>query len=434
MDHLVVEGGVRLEGTVEVRGAKNAVLPVLAASLLTEEPLVVPNAPRLADVDTMAGILRALGSRAERRADGGVEVCSAEIESEAPWDLVRKMRASFGVLGPLLARTGRAEVSLPGGCVFGLRPVDVHLKGFRALGARVEIEGGNVVAQAPRGGLVGAEVYLGTSFGSSVGGTMNVMLAATLARGVTTIQCAACEPEVVDLADCLIAMGARIQGHGSPTIEIEGVDELGGATHAVIADRIEAGTFLIAGAITGGRVRVAGCRPRQLGSLIDCFWNAGVPVERGSDWLEVRPPEGGLRPTDVTTQPYPGFPTDLQAQWMALMTLARGVSLVTERIYPDRYMHLAELLRLGARIRRQGTIAVVEGTNRLSGANLTASDLRASAALVLAGLVAEGKTEVHRVYHIDRGYERIEERLQSLGARITRVSEGGGAPAEARGE
>ncbi len=424
MDHLVVEGGVRLDGTVEARGAKNAVLPVLAASLLTDRPLVVPNAPRLADVDTMAGILRALGSRAERREDGAVEVCSDTIQSEAPWELVRKMRASFGVLGPLLARTGRAEVSLPGGCVFGVRPVDVHLKGFRALGARVEIEGGNVVAQAPPGGLIGGEVYLGTSFGSSVGATMNVMLAATLARGVTTIQCAACEPEVTDLADCLVAMGAKIRGQGSPTIEIEGVDELGGATHAVIPDRIEAGTFLIAGAITGGRVRVANCRPLHLGSLLDCFWRAGVPVERGRDWVEVRPPEGGLRPTDVTTQAYPGFPTDLQAQWMALMTLARGVSLVTERIYPDRYMHLAELLRLGARIRRQGTTAVVEGTPRLSGANLTASDLRASAALVLAGLVADAKTEVHRVYHIDRGYERIEERLQSLGARIRRVSDG----------
>ncbi|MCZ6597182.1 MAG: UDP-N-acetylglucosamine 1-carboxyvinyltransferase, partial [Planctomycetota bacterium] len=408
---------------------KNAVLPVLAASLLTDEPLRVPDAPRLVDVTTMMRLLRTLGSTAEREADGTVTVCSsADPGSQAPWKLVRKMRASFNVLGPLLTRTGRAEVSLPGGCVFGVRPVDVHIEGMRALGASVEVVGGNVVAEAPRGGLVGTEVYLGTPFGSSVGATMNVMSAAVLARGTTVIQCAACEPEVVDLAQCLIAMGARIHGHGSPTIEIEGVDSLGGATWSVIPDRIEAGTFLVAGAITGGRVRVEGCRPGHLSSLLDCLRRAGVPFERGPDWIETQPrdpADGPLLPTDVTTQPYPGFPTDMQAQWMALMTLARGVSIITERIYSDRYMHLAELARLGARIRRQGTAAVVEGSARLSGAELTASDLRASAGLVLAGLVAEGRTEIHRVYHIDRGYERIEERLRSLGARIERFSSDG---------
>jgi UDP-N-acetylglucosamine 1-carboxyvinyltransferase len=299
---------------------------------------------------------------------------------------------------------------------------------MRALGARVRMEGGDVVAEAPKGGLVGAEVYLGTPFGSSVGGTMNVMLAATLAKGRTTIQCAACEPEVQDLAVCLNAMGARIAGHGSPTITIDGVDALSGAHHSVLPDRIEAGTYLIAGAITRGRVRVEGCRPGDLAALFDAFERAGVPYERGlgesgaepREWAEVFPPDGPIGPTDVTTQPHPGFPTDLQAQWMALMTAADGVSVITERIYPDRYMHLAELLRLGARIRRQGSAAIVVGTPRLSGAHLTASDLRASAALVLAGLVAEGETEVHRVYHIDRGYERIEERLAKLGARIRR--------------
>lgn len=422
MDQLVVEGGPVLEGEVGVCGAKNAVLPVLAACLLTDEPLVVPNAPRLADVRTMLGLLAELGVEVQRDDAGGpVTVrAGAEVGSEAPWELVRKMRASFGVLGPLLARTGRARVSLPGGCVFGVRPVDVHKKGLEALGARVEIEGGDVIAVAP-GGLRGAEVYLGTPFGSSVGATMNVMSAATLARGRTVIHAAACEPEVVDLAECLRAMGAEIRGDGSPRIEIEGVERLHGATHAVVPDRIEAGTFLVAGAITGGRVRVSGCRPDHLTSLVDAFWSAGVPLERGDDWIEVGQRDGPLQPTDVTTQPYPGFPTDLQAQWMALMTLARGVSIVTERIYSDRYMHVAELARLGARVRRQGTAAVVEGTPRLSGAQLTASDLRASAALVLAGLVADGTTTIHRVYHIDRGYERIEERLTTLGARIERV-------------
>ncbi|MEM7307593.1 MAG: UDP-N-acetylglucosamine 1-carboxyvinyltransferase [Planctomycetota bacterium] len=424
MDRLVVEGGVRLDGTVRAAGAKNAVLPILTAALLTDEPLVVRNVPRLADVDTMVGILSSLGADAARGDGdeaGTVRVASGTPKSEAPWELVRKMRASFGVLGPLLARTGEASVSLPGGCVFGVRPVDVHLKGMRALGARVTIEGGNVRAVAPPGGLVGAEVYLGTPFGSSVGGTMNVMLAATLARGRTVIQSAACEPEVTDLADCLNAMGARISGHGSPTVVIEGVERLGGAEHEVLPDRIEAGTFLIAGAVTGGRVRVEGCRPEHLSSLFDALWRAGVACERGDGWAEVHATEGRPRPTDVTTQPYPGFPTDLQAQWMALMVLARGVSVITERIYPDRYMHLAELARLGASVRRQSTAAIVEGTARLSGAQLMASDLRASAALVLAGLIAEGTTEIHRVYHIDRGYERIEERLRALGARIERV-------------
>jgi UDP-N-acetylglucosamine 1-carboxyvinyltransferase len=420
MDKLVVEGGVRLAGSVRAAGAKNAVLPILTAGLLTDEPLVVANAPRLADVDTMCGILRGLGAAVERDGAGEIVVRAAEVHGNAPWELVRQMRASFGVLGPVLARTGRAQVSLPGGCVFGVRPVDVHLKGMRALGARVRMEGGNVVAEAPRGGLAGAEVYLGTPFGSSVGGTMNVMLAAVLARGRTTIQCAACEPEVSDLAACLNAMGARIAGQGSPTITIDGVERLGGARHVVLPDRIETGTYLIAGAITRGRVRVEACRPADLAALFDAFERAGVPFERGADWAEVHPPDGPLGPTDVTTQPHPGFPTDLQAQWMALMTTADGVSVITERIYPDRYMHLAELLRLGAHIRRQGTAAIVVGTPRLSGADLMASDLRASAALVLAGLIAEGRTDVHRVYHIDRGYERIEERLAALGARIRR--------------
>jgi UDP-N-acetylglucosamine 1-carboxyvinyltransferase len=430
MDIFVIEGGQRLEGSVPVVGAKNSVLPILAAGLLTEERLELENVPDLADVRTMVAILSALGADAEivagpdGTAGGAVSIAARSIpEPVAPWELVRRMRASFEVLGPLLARCGRAEVSYPGGCVFGVRPVDVHLKGFAALGARVEQQGGYVRAIAPPGGLRGAEVYLGTPFGTSVGATRNVMMAAVLARGTTVIQCAACEPEIVDLADCLNAMGAQVRGAGAPTIHIEGVERLHGARHSVIPDRIEAGTYLIAGAITGGRVRVERCRPDHLSALLDAFSKAGVGFQRGPDWIETLPRglrDPRLKPTDVTTQPYPGFPTDLQAQWMALMTLADGVSVVTERIFSDRYMHLAELLRLGAHVRRQGSTAVVEGIVRLSGASVMASDLRASAALVLAALVAEGRSEVHRVYHIDRGYERIEERLQSLGAAIRR--------------
>ncbi len=425
MDKLIVEGGRPLEGVVRAAGSKNAVLPVLAASLLTREPLRVPNAPLLADVDSMLAVLRDLGCQAERNADASVEVQSAEhLSDRAGWDHVRKMRGSVAVLGPLLARTGRAEVSLPGGCVLGVRPIDVHLKGLRALGAEIRVEHGYVVAEAPGGRLRGAELFLGSAFGPSVLGTANVLMAATLARGRTVIHGAACEPEVVDLCRCLLAMGARISGVGSPRLEVEGVDELGGAEHAVIPDRIEAGTYLLAGAICGGRVVVEGCRPDHLTALFDRLIEAGMPFEVGDGWVASLPYDRGAqrpRSTDVTTHPYPGFPTDLQAQWMALMTLADGFSIVTERIYPDRYMHLAELQRLGANIRRQGATAIVCGCERLSGAPVTASDLRASAALVLAGLVAEGTTEVHRVYHIDRGYERIEERLAGLGAEIRRV-------------
>ena len=435
MDRFVIEGGARLEGRVAVAGAKNAVLPLMAAALLTREGVRIENAPELADVATMRALLVQLGCRVGGAEDGGgggpgnapagsvLEVaCADDPEPVAPWDHVRKMRASVCVRGPLLARRGRAQVSLPGGCVFGVRPIDVHLKGFEALGARVRIEHGFVVAEAPPGGLRGAELFLGTPFGSSVTGTMNVLMAAVLARGRTVIHGAACEPEVADLARCLVAMGARIRGAGSPRLEVEGVEQLGSAVYRVPPDRIEAGTFLIAGALTGGRVRVEGCRPEDLTVLLDRLTEAGVAVERGPDWLETQPREGGLRPrpTDVTTQPFPGFPTDLQAQWMALMCLADGFSIITERIYPDRYMHLPELLRMGAVIRRQGSAAVVQGVPQLSGAPVTASDLRASAALVLAGLVARGTTEVHRVYHIDRGYARIEERLQAVGANIRR--------------
>jgi UDP-N-acetylglucosamine 1-carboxyvinyltransferase len=428
MDRLLIEGGAPLAGSVRVSGAKNSVLPVLACALLSERPLRVPNVPALHDVGTMAVLLRELGAGVERNADGSIEICAqGPLARRAPWETVRKMRASVCVLGPLLARTGRAEVSLPGGCVFGVRPIDVHLKGFQALGASVQVEHGYVIAQAPPGGLRGAEVFLGTAFGSSVTGTMNVMMAAVLARGRSVIHHAACEPEVGDLARCLNAMGARISGLDSPRLEIEGVQQLNEAEHEVIPDRIEAGTYLLAGSMSGGRVRVEGCRPEHLSALTDRMREAGLPVECGPDWIESQAREAGTRarPTDVRTQTYPGFATDLQAQWMAQMCLADGVSVVDEAIYPDRYMHVAELTRLGARVRRQGTLAIIEGIENFSGAHVTASDLRASAALVLAGLVAQGRTEVHRVYHIDRGYERIEQRLASLGARVWRESERG---------
>ncbi|MEM6672610.1 MAG: UDP-N-acetylglucosamine 1-carboxyvinyltransferase [Planctomycetota bacterium] len=427
MDKLIIEGGRPLEGTIRTAGSKNAVLPILAASLLSREEVTITGAPRLADVSTMLGIVGELGARADQDEDGTIRICAeGDISGRAPWEAVRKMRGSVCVLGPLLTRLGRAEVSLPGGCAFGVRPIDVHLKGMRSLGAKVRVEHGYVVAEAPPGGLRGARIFLGSANGPSVLGTANVLMAATLARGTTIIENAACEPEVADLCDALIAMGAQIEGKGSPVLRIEGVDELGGATHEVIPDRIEAGTYVLAGALAGGQVRVEGCRPDHLGALLDRLREARVPFDVGEDWIETEANDLGERPprsTDVTTHAYPGFPTDLQAQWMALMTRADGLSIITERIFSDRWMHVPELERLGAHVRRQNTAVVVRGTRELSGAPVMASDLRASAALVMAGLVARGTTEIHRVYHIDRGYERIEERLATIGAAIHRESD-----------
>lgn len=427
MDKLIIEGGRPLEGSIRTCGSKNAVLPILAASLLTGETLRITGAPRLADVSTMLDILRDLGAEADQAEDGTIEISAeGDIRGEAPWERVRRMRGSVCVMGPLLTRLGRAKVSLPGGCAFGVRPIDIHLKGLRALGAKVRIEHGYVVCEAPPGGLRGGRVFLGSANGPSVLGTANVVMAATLARGITTIEQAACEPEIVDLCDCLVSMGAKISGQGSPMITVEGVDELHGAEHPVIPDRIEAGTYVLAGALAGGQVRVENCVPTHLGALLDRMTEARVPYSVGEDWIETEAYDLGERPprsTDVTTHAYPGFPTDLQAQWMALMTRAEGLSIITERIFSDRWMHVPELERLGAQLRRQNTAVVVRGTRELSGAPVMASDLRASAALVMAGLVARGTTEVHRVYHIDRGYEAIEERLQGIGAAIRREAE-----------
>jgi len=418
MDKLVVCEGPPLNGEVPVSGAKNAVLPILAATLLTGESCSLRGAPRLRDVSTMLRLMEGLGVPAEWSDDGAITTTVVDEDvATAPYDLVKTMRASITVLGPLLARRGRARVSFPGGCVFGPRPVDLHIKGLRALGAEIDIEEGYIEARADR--LKGARIFLGGPFGSTVTGTANVLMAATLAEGQSVIEGAACEPEVTDLAEFLVNMGARIRGIGSPRLVIDGVDRLSGAAHRVIPDRIEAGTFLVAGAITGGDVTVTGIRPETLTAVLEKFREIGVDVTVGEDFVRVRR-HGPLLNAEVTTLPYPGFPTDLQAQFMALLSLADGVSIITEKIYPERFMHVAELLRMRAKIRKEGPTAIVIGTGWLSGAPVMASDLRASAALVLAGLVAKGKTDVKRVYHIDRGYERIEEKLSALGALITR--------------
>jgi len=421
IEKLVIEGGRPLRGTVRVSGAKNAALPLLAATLLTDGVCEFHNVPSLRDVATMIRILRSLGVRVQQ-SNSTVSVDPKGYTSvEASYKLVSTMRASFCVLGPLLAKHGKARVSLPGGCVIGLRPVDLHLKGLRALGASIKIEGGYVVAEAKE--LRGAPVYLGGAFGSSVLATANVMMAAVLARGTTVIESAACEPEVVDLADCLVAMGAKIAGQGTPKVEITGVRELAGVTHSVIPDRIEAGTYLAAAAMTRGDLTVMGARAEHLGAVIDKLREAGVDITvvNGSQ-LHVRGSRA-LKPVGVTTLPYPGFPTDMQAQMMALMCVTQGISVITEKIYPDRFMHVAELNRMGAQVMLEGACAIVKGVKTLSSAPVMASDLRASAALVLAGMAAKGTTEVSRLYHLDRGYERLEEKLKTLGAQVRREKE-----------
>jgi len=421
MDKLIVEGGRKLKGEVEVSGAKNSALPILAASLLSQEESIIENVPNLRDIGTMIRLLHSLGAKTHYE-EGTLSVKpNRELKPIAPYKLVSTMRASVCVLGPLLAREGYAEVSLPGGCVIGPRPIDLHLKGLRGLGAQIEIQHGYVIAKAKRK-LRGGEIFLGGAFGSSVLATGNVMMAATLAKGKTSVENAACEPEVVDLAHFLKKMGARIHGEGSPRIEIEGVNQLKGARHRIISDRIETGTYLVAGALTAGDILVKGTAPEHQNALMDRLAQSGVRINRMGSAIRVRR-NGRLRAVDVTTLPYPGFPTDLQAQMMALMAITPGISIITEKIYPDRFIHVAELNRMGSRIFLEGNSAIVHGVKKLSGAPVTASDLRASAALLLAGLVAEGTTEIHRMYHLDRGYERIEEKFYRLGARVRREKE-----------
>ncbi len=420
MDKFIIEGSGPLKGNVEISGAKNSVLPILAATLLTDEKCIIKNIPPLRDVYTMLRILRSLGVKTQME-DGEITVePKGYSQFIAPYKLVSTMRASICVLGPILAKQRHAEVSMPGGCVIGPRPIDLHLKGLKALGAEIKIEHGYIIADGKR--LAGNRIYLGGPFGSSVLATANVMMAATLAKGKTVIENAACEPEVCDLAEFLNKMGAKIKGYSNPVIEIEGVKSLGGAEHSVIPDRIEAGTFMVCAAMTGGDITIRNARLEHLGAIVDKLEEAGVAITKTKEGIRTRIGRS-LKPVDVTTLPYPGFPTDMQAQMMALMCITKGISIVTEKIYPDRFMHVSELARMGASITLEGSSAIVKGVSRLSGAPVMASDLRASAALVLAGLVAYGRTELSRVYHIDRGYDNIEIKLSRLGAKIRREKE-----------
>jgi UDP-N-acetylglucosamine 1-carboxyvinyltransferase len=419
MDKILVHGGHRLSGSVRISGSKNSALPILAATLLTREPCLIQCVPDLSDIHYMLQILSHLGAHVER-ASGTVKVQADHVKTDAPYDIVRKMRASVCVLGPLLGRHRQAKVSLPGGCVIGDRPIDLHLRGFRALNAQCRVEGGDVHLHADR--LRGSTMDLEGKQGPTVLGTDNVMMAATLAEGVTVIEGAAAEPEVVDLANFLIKMGAKIEGAGTRRITIEGVRELHGAEHSVIPDRIEAGTFLVAAALAGTEVTLRRVNPEHLFSLSNALMEAGFQLEIQRDQITLRG-NGSPRPMELITEPYPGFPTDMQAQMCALLHRARGTSRITETVFPQRFMHVSELKRMGASIELEGATALIHGPSELSGAPVMASDLRASAALVLAGLVAEGLTEVHRVYHIDRGYESIDEKLAGLGAHIERVKE-----------
>ncbi len=417
MDSLLIRGGIPLRGIVRVGGAKNAALPCMAAALLSEAPVILDNVPQLADIRTIARLLRYLGVEVEGEglASGRLTLCARRAaELTAPYDLVRTMRASVLVLGPLVARFGRARVSLPGGCAIGPRPINLHLAGLEKLGAEITLSDGYVEAKAPR--LQGARIVFDLQ---TVTGTENLMMAAALARGTTILENAACEPEVADLAALLNAMGGKVHGAGTTTITVEGVEALGGAGHRIIPDRIEAGTFAVAAAITGGEVRIEGCEPRHLEGPLAKLRASGAGVEPGDGRLRVAA-AGRPRGVDVQTQTYPGFATDMQAQFMALMALAAGQSTITETIFENRFMHVNELLRMGADIRVRGNTAVVRGVHRLSGAPVMATDLRASASLVLAGLAAEGTTRVSRIYHLDRGYETLEVKLQALGADIRR--------------
>ncbi|HKQ26882.1 MAG TPA: UDP-N-acetylglucosamine 1-carboxyvinyltransferase [Burkholderiales bacterium] len=416
MDKLIIQGGVPLTGEVRISGAKNAALPILCAAILTPETLRVQNLPHLRDVTTTLNLLAQMGVEVSLDEKMGVGLTAAKLHNlAAPYELVKTMRASILVLGPMVARFGEARVSLPGGCAIGQRPVDLHIKGLQAMGAQIEIEQGYIHARAHR--LKGARIVMDLV---TVTGTENLMMAATLADGITFIENAAREPEVVDLAGCLNAMGARIFAAGSDVIMIEGVDRLTGATYRVMPDRIETGTFLVAAAASGGEIRLKGTRAAILDSVLGKLREAGAHIEHDQDWIALST-NGKLRSVNLRTAPYPAFPTDMQAQFMALNTVAEGTAVVTETIFENRFMHVQELQRLGAKIEVEGNTAVVHGVPQLQGAGVMATDLRASASLVLAGLVAQGETRVDRVYHLDRGYECIEEKLSQLGARIKRA-------------
>ena len=419
MDSILVTGGTALHGEIPIAGAKNACLTLMPATLLSEDPITLTNAPRLSDIKTMGTLLESLGTEVTSMQDGKVLTMSSHnlTNLTADYDIVRKMRASILVLGPMLARAGQAVASLPGGCAIGARPVDLHLKAMEALGAQIELHDGYVHAKAPQG-LKGATIEFPFV---SVGATENALLAATLARGTTILKQAAREPEIVDLAECLIAMGAQIDGHGTSTITIQGVDRLHGATHPVVTDRIELGTYMLAPAITGGEVECLGGKIELLEAFCEKLDAAGLSVEQTQRGLKVKRTDGDIKAINVTTEPFPGFPTDLQAQMMALLCTAKGTSVLEEKIFENRFMHAPELARMGAQIEVNGGMATVTGVERLKGAPVMATDLRASVSLILAGLAAEGETLVNRVYHLDRGYERVEEKLGNCGAKIERI-------------
>jgi len=419
MDIFEIEGPVKLNGCIRINGSKNAALPVMAAAILAEGKSTICDVPDLADINVLKQLLISLGASVQTHDNGEVDIDASVIDNPVgEYDIVRKMRASICILGPLLARCGRAEVSMPGGCAIGDSPVDIHLRGLRELGADIHLKNGNIVANAPKG-LKGKQIFLGGPFGSTVLGTANILMAATLAKGTTVIESAACEPEIADLANFLNAMGAKITGIGSPRLTIEGVSSLSPLKYKIIGDRIEAGTFMVAGAITQGQVKLHNFDLDHMVAVVDRLESIGVTVDRTDDGCVVSR-KGPLKPADITTQTYPGFPTDLQAQLMVLLAHAEGNSIVTEKIFPDRFMHVAELNRMAANIRKEGPTAIIAGVNNLVAAPVMASDLRASAALVLAAMAAEGKTIINRVYHIDRGYEHIEEKLNAAGAKITR--------------
>ena len=419
MDSILVTGGTALHGEIPIAGAKNACLTLMPATLLSEDPITLTNAPRLSDIKTMGTLLESLGTEVTSMQDGKVLTMSSHnlTNLTAHYDIVRKMRASILVLGPMLARAGQAIASLPGGCAIGARPVDLHLKAMEALGAQIELRDGYVHAKAPQG-LKGATIEFPFV---SVGATENALLAATLARGTTILKQAAREPEIVDLAECLIAMGAQIDGHGTSTITIQGVDRLHGATHPVVTDRIELGTYMLAPAITGGEVECLGGKIELLEAFCEKLDTAGLSVEQTQRGLKVKRTNGDIKAINVTTEPFPGFPTDLQAQMMALLCTAKGTSVLEEKIFENRFMHAPELARMGAQIEVNGGMATVTGVERLKGAPVMATDLRASVSLILAGLAAQGETLVNRVYHLDRGYERVEEKLGNCGAKIERI-------------
>ena len=420
MDKLQIQGGTPLNGQIRVSGAKNAALPIFAGSLLTAEPVTISNSPHLHDVTTMIELLACLGVGVSLDENMQVEITAENVSSFcAPYELVKTMRASFLVLGPLLARFGEAEVSLPGGCAIGSRPVDQHLKGLQALGAEIGVADGYVRART-NGRLVGCDIHMDLV---TVGGTQNLMMAATLATGTTRLFNAACEPEIVDLGEFLNSLGAKVSGHGTASIEIQGVEKLHGGTHRVMPDRVEAGTYLVAAAVTGGRIRLRDVSPDTLGAVLDKLQQAGAEVTQGQDWIELDMGGRRAKAVDIETSPYPGFPTDMQAQFMTLNALAEGTATITENIFENRFMHVHEMKRLGANIELHGhSMAVVHGVEQLRAAPVMATDLRASSSLVLAALAASGTTTIDRIYHIDRGYETIEEKFGQLGAKVRRVS------------